>query len=505
VDATHVARALGLPPGTRIGRYTLVRRVATGGMAEVYLAQLRGAERFAKLVALKLILPQFAADPEFARMFLDEARLASRLHHPNVTQVLDFGEFRGEHYITMEYVHGRHLLDLMRAHRGRALPREVALTIVSGVARALHHMHELRDHDGSPLGLVHRDVSPSNVLLSYEGAIKLTDFGIAKAVELTSATRTGAFKGKIGYASPEQCRGDAIDRRSDLFSAGILLYETTLGARAFSGPNEFAVLGRVARADYVPPEQIDAAYPASLASLLRKALALDPSERFATAAEMAEALDACAHTEQWRLSPARVVESMSTNFGDSPPLTTADESSILLRDPSAASPVLPPVAASQVTVAEPRRRGLAMVLLGAAALVSTTALAATYVLTQLGRDDAAIARPEPELDAPAVAATRTTGPEPAVAAPPASAPTSLDPPVAVVPTPSAAPVAVAPTPVASPAGAAPATPVSEPVTRESTPEATPSSDKRSKKKKQKRDKSQSTSVPVNLYPPGYRP
>lgn len=510
MDATHVARALGLPPGTRIGRYTLVRRVATGGMAEVYLAQLRGAERFAKLVALKLILPQFAADPEFARMFLDEARLASRLDHPNVTQVLDFGEFRGEHYITMEFVHGRHLLDLMRAHRGRPLPREVALTIVSGVARALHHMHELRDHDGSPLGLVHRDVSPSNVLLSYEGAVKLTDFGIAKAVELTSATRTGAFKGKIGYASPEQCRGDAIDRRSDLFAAGILLYETTLGARAFSGPNEFAVLGRVARADYVPPEQIDAAYPASLATLLRKALALDPDERFATAAEMAEALDACAHAEQWRLSPARVVESMTTNFGESPPVTTADESSILLRDPSAASPVIPPAAASQVTVAEPRRRGLAVVLLGTAAFVSTTALAGTYAFAQLGRDDDAAVRSEGR-GAPTTADAPVSVAAPVVAAPTPAAPPSTalpaGPPTIPAAPPSAALPAGAPTTAATPIAAAPVpATTAEPAAVEPTIDASSAPDKRAKRKPRKsRDKSQPASVPVNLYPPGYRP
>lgn len=498
VDATHVARALGLPPGTRIGRYTLVRRVATGGMAEVYLAQLRGAERFAKLVALKLILPQFAADPEFARMFLDEARLASRLDHPHVTQVLDFGEFQGEHYITMEFVHGRHLLDLMRAHRGRPLQREVALTIVSGVARALHHMHELRHHDGSPLGLVHRDVSPSNVLLSYEGAVKLTDFGIAKAVELTSATRTGAFKGKIGYASPEQCRGETIDRRSDLFAAGILLYETTLGARAFSGPNEFAVLGRVARADYVPPHQIDAAYPESLAELLRKSLALDPADRFATAAEMAEAIDACAHAEQWRLSPARVIEAMSTNFGQSPPVTTADESSILSRDPTTAALVAAPI-----TETPKRKAGLAVILLGATALVSTAALAGTYAFAEIGRRKEA---PEVATEAGTGRDGESTRTAEVADAPPRTAPTAVAD-VPAVPQAAIAPSQTAPT-VAAPAPevAAPAVARADaPTAQAAAADPTPSTDKRTKRKRPPSRRDKPAAVPVNLYPPGYRP
>lgn len=475
MDATHVARALGLPPGTRIGRYTLVRRVAMGGMAEVYLAQLRGAERFAKLVALKLILPQYAGDPEFARMFLDEARLASRLQHPNVTAVLDFGEYQGEHFITMEFVHGRHLLDLMRAHRGRPLTREVALTIVSGVAAGLHHMHELRDHDGSPLGLVHRDVSPSNVLLSYEGAVKLTDFGIAKAVEHTSATRTGAFKGKVGYASPEQCRGEPIDRRSDLFALGILLYETTLGARAFSGPNEFAVLGRVARADYVPPSQIDPEYPAALAEIVAKALAVDPVDRFATAAELADALDAYAHARAWRLSPARVVEAMTTHFGETPPITSADEASWLATDPStvvaAASIVAPSPAA-------PRRR-LAATIAGTLALVGTTAVAVALV-----------ARPSEATpsEAPATDVTPVTADAPVPA---------LD--VAPAPPPTAAPVFVPTVVIAAPSTA----PTAEPA--DAVEPEPPSKGPKRRRPTKRVDKPAAAAVPDNLYPPGYRP
>jgi len=486
VDATHVARALGLPPGTRIGRYTLVRRVAMGGMAEVYLAQLRGAERFAKLVALKLILPQFAGDPEFARMFLDEARLASRLQHPNVTAVLDFGEYQGEHFITMEFVHGRHLLELMRAHRGRPLARDVALTIVSGVAAGLHHMHELRDHDGSPLGLVHRDVSPSNVLLSYEGAVKLTDFGIAKAVEHTSATRTGAFKGKVGYASPEQCRGEPIDRRSDLFALGILLYETTLGARAFSGPNEFAVLGRVARADYVPPSQIDPDYPPALAEIVAKALAVDPADRFATAALLADALDGYAHAQHWRLAPARVVEAMTTHFGETPPITSADEASWLATDPSTRVAATSLAGASIVapTPAGPRRR-LAATIAGTLALVGTTAVAVTLV----ARPSEATPSAAPVVDTAPAAATDE--------APPSVAPVLV--PTVVIAAP-AAPSTAAPS-TAAPSADPTAAPNAEPAVDVEPPNKGP----KRRRPTKRADKPAAAAVPDNLYPPGYRP
>lgn len=329
MDPVSAARAAGLPPGTQLGRYTVLRRFAVGGMAELYLAHQRGAEGFAKLVALKRILPHLASEPQFTQMFLDEARLAATLHHPNIAAVLDFGEHEGEHYLTMEYVHGRHLLDVLRAHAGRPLPLPVALGIVSDVARALHHVHEQRGHDGRPLGLVHRDVSPSNVLISYDGGVKLTDFGIAKAMELTSATRTGTFKGKLGYSAPEQCRGEAIDRRADIFALGILLYETTTGARCFSGPNEFAVLGRVARGDYVPPLEVDAEYPAWLTPVIARTLALDPAMRPPTAAALADELDELTYATFERGSPTRVAAMMHGSFGETPPVTSVAELSLV--------------------------------------------------------------------------------------------------------------------------------------------------------------------------------
>ena len=308
-----------------LDRYILLRRLAVGGMAELYIAQQRGAAGFSKIVALKRILSHLAEDPTFTRMFLDEARLASGLTHPNLAQVLDFGEFDGEYFLTMEYVHGRNLLQLLRAQDGRTLPLACSLSIVAAVGRGLHDLHEQTSPDGRPLGLVHRDVSPSNVLVSFDGKVKLTDFGIAKAMELTSATRSGTFKGKLGHSSPEQARGEDIDRRSDVFCLGILLYEATTGARAFSGPNEFAVLGKVARGAYEPPEDVAPGYPEGVSEIVARALAVDPDDRYPTAAAVADAIETFAVAEGLRLGEDIVHETMRALFGPAPPVVVPAE------------------------------------------------------------------------------------------------------------------------------------------------------------------------------------
>ncbi len=448
-----------------MGRYTLLRRFAVGGMAELYLAHQRGAEGFVKLVALKRILPHLAADPQFTRMFLDEARLAAALDHPNIAHVLDFGEADGEHYLTMEYVHGRHLLDVLRAHKGHGLPLPAALAIVAAVGRALHHVHEQRGHDGRPMGLVHRDVSPSNVLLSYDGAVKLTDFGIAKAMELTSFTRTGTFKGKLGYAAPEQCRGEEVDRRADVYALGIVLYETTLGVRAYSGPNEFAVLGKVARGDYVPPLQIDPAYPAELADVIACAMAPLPEHRFQTAARLADVLDELSAALDLRSAPTGVGALMHAAFGEPPPVTTDAELSVVA-----------PIVATRTSATGTglRRRGRALPLLAGAGVVGLVIGAWAF-----GRAGAAATA-----ETPAIAAPREPAPDPVV---PAAAPL-------VVP----APVVVPPT---STAAAAPALPVA------SEPTATPSKPVREKartKKHTPRRKSTDADAGLgDLYPPDH--
>ncbi|MEM9454177.1 MAG: protein kinase [Myxococcota bacterium] len=315
--ATSAVRPRELPPGTRLGRYTLRRRIARGGMAELYLAQVHGVEGFEKLVAIKLVLPHVADDPTFVAMFLDEARLAARLDHPNIVQVLDLGVADGEHFMAMEYVHGRDVKQLLTAATDLGgLSLAGALTIVAEACAGLHHAHELADEHGRPLGVVHRDVSPSNFIVRYDGEVKVVDFGIAKAANHSSVTRTGALKGKAGYMSPEQCRGGTIDRRSDIFGLGILLFETTTCLRLFFGDNDFAVMNRIIDCDYEPPRALIPDYPERLEAIVTRALAKDPADRFPTAWAMRQAIEDFALAEGIRLSTAQLAMRMRELFGE---------------------------------------------------------------------------------------------------------------------------------------------------------------------------------------------
>jgi len=395
-------------------------------MAELYLAQQTGAAGFSKIVALKRILPHLAADPTFTQMFQSEAKLASDLGHPHLAHVLDFGESEGEHFLTMEYVHGANLLQTLDRARA-ALPLEAALTIVVDVARGLHELHEHRAADGRALGLVHRDVSPSNVLLAYDGSVKLTDFGIAKAMELTSATRTGTFKGKLGHSSPEQARGESIDRRSDVFCLGILLYEVTTGVRAFAGPNEFAVLGKVARAAYDPPETLVDDYPEGLSALVEQALSADPAQRPATAAAFAESVATYARDAGLALGPSAVAAVMHDLFGKPPAITDPDElervSTVIPASTHNAPPTRRPwMAYALVPVA------LAIGAVGAWSLrapassrTAATVLSMTPAILEVSREPVARATPAVVPDTPNVDPTpeddATAAPEPATKSP----------------------------------------------------------------------------------------
>lgn len=382
-----------------------------GGMAELYLAQQHGAAGFTKVVALKRILPHLAEDPKFTRMFLAEAHLASGLVHPNLAHVLDFGEHEGEHFLTMEYVHGRNLLHLLSADDGAPIGIGAALTIVAAVARGLHDLHEQSSPEGRPLGLVHRDVSPSNVLVSYDGTVKLTDFGIAKAMGLTSATMTGAFKGKLGHASPEQVRGEEIDRRSDVFCLGILLYEVTTGVRAFSAPNEFAVLAKVARGQYAPLSEIDPDYPVALARICERAMQPSASDRYPTAAAVAQAIEDFARHRGLALREETVAQAMTEAFGEAPPIVDAAE--LELSSQVDMQPVSEPGASATgpTVVAVPTRsrgRG-ALALLGALSLGAVGAWSVQAAMSD-GND----------VEEPSAAASRSAdedarGPAPAVA------------------------------------------------------------------------------------------
>ncbi len=311
--------SLLLAPGATVGRYRLLRRLALGGMAELFLARAEGAAGFQKAVVLKRVLPNLAADEEFTAMFLDEARIAATLDHPNVASVIDLGEAEGEYYYVMEYVHGQNLRAVLKAAVQRGgLPLEVAIAIAAQIAEGLHYAHERTGLDGRPLGLVHRDVSPSNVLVGYEGAVKVTDFGIAKVSARSARTRGSVMKGKIGYMSPEQCRGARVDRRSDVFALGIVLYELTTAQRLFYADNDFAVLNKIVSGEIDPPSTRVPGYPADLERIVMRALASDPDDRFATARELRVALEDLARMYGLAANTVRIAETMEQLFGRPP-------------------------------------------------------------------------------------------------------------------------------------------------------------------------------------------
>jgi serine/threonine protein kinase len=305
-----------LAPGARLGKYDLIRQIAVGGMAELYLARTTGIEGFEKLVVVKRILPQYVANPSFVTMFLNEARLAATLQHPNIAQVYDIGVDEGDYFFSMEYIHGEDLGRTVTTATEQGVPMslDASLTLVAGLCAGLHYAHEKAGPDGKPLGVVHRDVSPSNVLVSYDGAIKLVDFGIARATSQPVTTHSG-LKGKITYMSPEQCRGNvALDRRSDLFSVGTILYELTTGSPPFTGETEYGVLNQIVTADVPPPTKLVPSYPAALETIVLKALARDVDQRYATALELQTALEDFAHEQRLRVSPLVLARLMGTLF-----------------------------------------------------------------------------------------------------------------------------------------------------------------------------------------------
>jgi serine/threonine protein kinase len=307
-----------LPRGSVVGKYEIMRRLAVGGMAEIYLARITGAAGFEKLVVLKRILPSVAEDPTFVNMFLDEARLAATLRHPNIADVYDVGEFVGTYFFTMEYVYGQDVRTIRHDSRkqNEGIPLTIALAIVHGAASALDHAHEKVGADGKKLGLVHRDVSASNVMVSYDGAVKLLDFGIARASSSTHKTQTGTLKGKIPYMSPEQCKGLPLDRRSDLFSLGVVLYELTVGKRPFRGDSDFAVMDQIVYQGAKPPSELVPGYPPELEMIVMKLLARGPSSRYATGEELLKDLDDFIGKHGLWLSPRAIGKYMRTLFAD---------------------------------------------------------------------------------------------------------------------------------------------------------------------------------------------
>jgi serine/threonine-protein kinase len=290
LQAVHEANRYPRP----FGKYLLLRQLAIGGMAEVYLARQSGPAGFEKECVIKRILPSLAVDQQFVNMFLDEARIAARLSHPNIVQIFDLGSIgEGDYFLAMEHVHGVDLqqIEEAEAQRGGRIPLAIAVRIASNVAEGLEHAHRATDGRGHPLGLVHRDVTPSNVIISFDGVSKILDFGIAKAVAKKQRTEVGVIKGKIPYMSPEQVQGEPLDYRSDIFSLGTMLYELTTGHKPFEGEGPADLSMKILNSDPRPPDFYVERFPAPLSDIIERAMAKKPGERFQSAREFHETLE----------------------------------------------------------------------------------------------------------------------------------------------------------------------------------------------------------------------
>jgi len=307
-------------PAERLGKYELVRHLASGGMASVYLARLSGLAGFERHVVLKTLQSEGLADETLVPMFLDEARLVATLHHQHIAQVYELGRDASTYWLAMEYVHGetvRGVLETAGKH-GQILSLDFGLTVVCAAAAGLHHAHERCNAQGVPLGIVHRDVTPSNVIVSYDGSIKLIDFGIAKANDRTTKTQSGFIKGKAGYMAPEQVKGYPVDRRSDVFALGVLAYELTTQSRAFQANSQFEQLERIANGLVTPPSETVSDYPVELEDVVMKALEVDPDDRYQDAHALRAELERVASELGLRLGEDSVIGVLADLYGPRP-------------------------------------------------------------------------------------------------------------------------------------------------------------------------------------------
>lgn len=367
-------------PEQQVGRYAIFEPIAAGGMATVHIARLMGREGFSRVVAAKRMHRHYLADPEFKRMFLEEALLAARVRHPNVVPIVDVLSHESELIIVMEYVHGESLLALMRlAHSSGGFPVPIAAAVAVGALQGLHAAHEAKDERGEPLGIVHRDVSPHNILVSTDGVARVVDFGVAKAVRAKEDTKPGVLKGKFSYMAPEVVRGAPTTRQADVFSAAVVLWEMLAGRKLFAGASEQERLMSIVSGKYPSPRQFNPAVSPALERIVMKGLMPDPAQRYASALAMAIDLE-----REVALASQRVVgEWVSSRAADE-----LDRRAMLLQDietsavistaavqdrhsmfgvshsvtaPSAVISALPP--------SEPRRRPMPLVI-SAAAIVA---------------------------------------------------------------------------------------------------------------------------------------
>jgi len=313
---TAVVNATG-DLGATANSYQMLAKLAVGGMAEIFLVRRITATGVERYCVLKQILPERARDARFVQMFLDEARLATQLQHPNIASVYDIGTLGDSYFYTMEYVHGQTIRSVLeRAHDlKRPVPLACVSTVIAGVAAALHHAHERNGNDGRPLGIVHRDVSPSNLMVSYEGNVKLVDFGVAKATDRVDETKSGTVKGKISYLSPEQCHGERVDRRSDLFSLGIVMWEMLTGERLYRRASDFENMAAIVHETPARPSLRRPEVSRAIDTIVMRLLAKAPGDRFQTAAEVVEALENASMQAGTMLSTAAVRRLVHDFFG----------------------------------------------------------------------------------------------------------------------------------------------------------------------------------------------
>jgi serine/threonine-protein kinase len=302
-----------------LGRYRVVDEIGIGGMASVHLARADGPGGFQKWVAIKRIHPHLVEDDQFVHMFLDEARIAARISHANVAQVFELGEGDGTYWIAMEYLHGEPLREVMRSMEDGTAPRmgyEIAAKIIADAAEGLHSAHDMRGKNGELMGLVHRDVTPHNLFITYDGTVKVVDFGIAKVAGRLSSTRAGTLKGKLAYMSPEQVRGAEIDRRTDIFALGVVLWELTTGQRLFRTESDLETLEKVQNCVVPRPSSLMRDFPPALESIVMTALAKEPDRRFQTARDFSRALQQFLVRQGMLVGPEEVSGYMRSMFGD---------------------------------------------------------------------------------------------------------------------------------------------------------------------------------------------
>ncbi|MGH9887731.1 MAG: serine/threonine protein kinase, partial [bacterium] len=361
---------------TTFGKYFLLERINAGGMAEVFRSKAFGVEGFERLVAVKRILPAIAEDKEFIRMFIEEAKLAVQLNHANIAQIFDLGVVDGSYYIALEHVHGRDLRAIFERCRdlAEAMPIAQACFVAMKVCEGLDYAHNKRDQAGRELQLVHRDVSPQNILISFEGEVKLIDFGVAKAAGASPRTQAEIQKGKLGYMSPEQARGGHVDRRSDVFSCGIVLYELLTGERLFTGDSDYATLDKVKNVEILPPSTYNRKIPDELERIVLKALNKDVDERYQHAIDLHDELQAFVYTAGEFYSRKDLAGWMKRTFGKEIDEETAKlESYRQLRPPMPSGPGAPavpppipaaaqsgPIAASGPVAAPPATPGVGL-------------------------------------------------------------------------------------------------------------------------------------------------